>query len=64
MAHFQEKIEEMQRKLNLINENIEQIKKGRKTYEDNKTNNKTDEFLKNNSNKKELFEKKYWYKFF
>ena len=57
MAHFQEKIEEMQRKLNLINENIEQIKKGRKTYEDNKTNNKTDEFLKNNSNKKSYLKK-------
>ena len=53
MEHFQEKIEEMQRKLNLINENIEQIKKGRNKHDDNKTTNKIDDYLKNNINKKE-----------
>ena len=31
MVHFQEKIAEMQRKLNKINENIEEIKNERKT---------------------------------
>ena len=53
MEHFQEKIEEMQRKLNLINENIEQIKKGRNKHDDNKTTNKIDDYLKNNINKKD-----------
>ena len=57
MAHFQEKIEEMQRKLNLINENIEQIKKGRKTYEENKVNDKTDDFFQNNIKKKSYLKK-------
>ena len=33
MANFQKKIEEMQRKLNIINEDIEEIKNGRKSYD-------------------------------
>ena len=40
MAHFQKKIEEMQRKLKLINDNIEDIKSGRITYDEQ---NLTDE---------------------
>ena len=48
MVHFQEKIAEMQRKLNKINENIEEIKNERKTMEINKKSNKNNDFLKNN----------------
>ena len=51
MTHFQQKIEEMKRKLNIINENIEQIKNGRKTLEENKINNKNNDFLKYNIKK-------------
>ena len=40
MAHFQKKIEEMQRKLNMINDNIEDIKSGRINFEEKKRNNK------------------------
>ena len=52
MVHFQEKIAEMQRKLNKINENIEEIKNERKTMEINKKSNKNNDFLKNNIKKK------------
>ena len=41
----------MKRKLNIINENIEQIKNGRKTLEENKINNKNNDFLKYNIKK-------------
>jgi len=47
MAHFQHKIEEMQRKLNIINNNIEEIKSGRITYEEKKN-----DFFRNNIKKK------------
>ena len=59
MAHFQHKILEMQRKLNMINNNIEEIKSGRIAYEDKKNKNNNDIFrnniekknyLKNNNN--------------
>ena len=52
MAHFQKKIEEMQRKLNMINDNIEDIKSGRINFEEKKRNNKNDDFMKNNIKKK------------
>ena len=62
MENFQKKIDEMQRKLNLINDDIEEIKNGRKSLEDNKrikinkanaflsTHNKRKNFLKNYTN--------------
>ena len=52
MAHFQKKIEEMQRKLKLINDNIEDIKSGRITYDEQKRTNKNNDFMKNNIKKK------------
>ena len=52
IAHFQEKIEEMQRKLNMINDNIEEIKNGRNILEENKKSCKNNDFLKNNIKKK------------
>ena len=51
MVHFQAKIAEMQRKLNMINENIEEIKSGRTSLEEAKCN-KIYDFLKNNKKKK------------
>ena len=47
MAHFQHKIQEMQRKLNIINNNIEEIKSGRITFEEKKI-----DFFRNNIKKK------------
>ena len=47
MINFQRKIEEMQRKLNIINYDIEEIKNGRKPIENKKIKlNKTNAFLK------------------
>ena len=47
MINFQKKIEEMQRKLNIINYDIEEIKNGRKPNENKKIKlNKTNAFLK------------------
>ena len=53
MAHFQKKIEEMQRKLKLINDNIEDIKSGKISYEEKKRANHYKDFLRNNIKKKE-----------
>lgn len=45
MINFQKKIEEMQRKLNIINYDIEEIKNGRKPNENKKIKlNKTNAF--------------------
>ena len=52
MAHFQKKIEEMQRKLNMINDNIEDIKSGKISYEEKKRANHYKDFLRNNIKKK------------
>ena len=52
MAHFQKKIEEMQRKLKLINDNIEDIKSGRNTYDEKKIMDKNNDYMKNNIKKK------------
>lgn len=52
MAHFQKKIEEMQRKLKLINDNIEDIKSGRIAYEEKKERNKNHDYMQNNIKKK------------
>ena len=52
MAHFQKKIEEMQRKLNMINDNIEDIKSGKISYEEKKRTNHYKDFLRNNIKKK------------
>ena len=56
MVKFQKKIEEMQRKLNIINEDIEEIKNERKSYDNNHKLkvNKTNTFLQSN-NKKNIF---------
>ena len=52
MINFQKKIEEMQRKLNIINYDIEEIKNGRKPNENKKIKlNKTNAFLKSNKRK-------------
>lgn len=51
MAHFQKKLEEMQKKLNLINVNIEEIKNGRKNFEE-KQNIKYNDFLRNSIRRK------------
>ena len=52
MINFQKKIEEMQRKLNIINYDIEEIKNGRKSNENKKIKlNKTNAFLKANKRK-------------
>ena len=52
MINFQRKIEEMQRKLNIINYDIEEIKNGRKSIENKKIKlNKTNAFLKANKRK-------------
>ena len=51
MAHFQKKLEEMQKKLNLINDNIEEIKNGRKNFEE-KQNIKYNDFLRNSIRRK------------
>ena len=57
MAKFQRKIEEMQRKLNIINEDIEEIKNERKSYDKNHKLkvNKTNTFLKSHNKKKNFF---------
>ena len=57
MASFQKKIEEMQRKLNIINEDIEEIKNGRKSY-DKKHKikiNKSNIFLNSYKKRKNFF---------
>ena len=56
MVKFQKKIEEMQRKLNIINEGIEEITFERKSYDNNHKLkvNKTNTFLQSN-NKKNIF---------
>ena len=52
MINFQKKIEEMQRKLNIINYDIEEIKNGRKPIENKKIKlNKTNTFLMANKRK-------------
>ena len=56
MENFQKKIEEMQRKLNIINEDIEEIKNERKLYDKNKSVYKANSFLSNNSKRKNFFE--------
>ena len=57
MVKFQKKIEEMQRKLNIINEDIEEIKNERKSYDNNHKLkvNKTNTFLQSNNKKKNFF---------
>ena len=57
MANFQKKIEEMQRKLNIINEDIEEIKNGRKSYDKNQKIkiNKTNTFLNSYNKRKNFF---------
>ena len=57
MVKFQKKIEEMQRKLNIINEDIEEIKNVRKSYNNNHKLkvNKTNTFLQSNNKKKNFF---------
>ena len=52
MAHFQEKIEEMQKKLNKINDNIEEIKNERIIMEEYKKSKKNNDFLINSIKKK------------
>ena len=52
MAHFQEKIEEMQKKLNKINDNIEEIKNERIIMEEYKKSRKNNDFLINSIKKK------------
>ena len=57
MANFQKKIQEMQRKLNIINEDIEEIKNERKSYDKNHHKiiiDKTNSFL-NPSKRKNFF---------
>ena len=57
MANFQKKIEEMQRKLNIINEDNEEIKNGRKSYDKNQKIkiNKTNTFLNSYNKRKNFF---------
>ena len=57
MANFQKKIEEMQRKLNIINEDIEEIKNGRKSYDKNHKIkiNKSNIFLNSHKKRKNFF---------
>ena len=57
MANFQMKIEEMQRKLNVINDDIEEIKNGRKPLDENiKIKiNKNNTFFRNTKIKKKIF---------
>ena len=57
MAKFQKKIEEMQRKLNIINEDIEEIKNERKSYDKNHKFkvNKTNAFLQSHNKRKNFF---------
>ena len=57
MANFQMKIEEMQRKLNIINNDIEEIKNGRKTFIEPKAIkiNKNNTFFRNTDNKRKNF---------
>ena len=52
MVHFQEKIEEMQKKLNKINDNIEEIKNERIIMEEYKKSRKNNDFLINSIKKK------------
>jgi len=52
MAHFQEKIEEMQKKLNKINDNIEEIKNERMVMEEYKKCRNNNDFLINSIKKK------------
>ena len=54
MANFQMKIEEMQRKINIINDDIEEIKNGRKTFFEPKVIkiNKNNTFSRNIYNKR------------
>ena len=52
MAHFQEKIEEMQKKLNKINDNIEEIKSERMVMEEYKKCRNNNDFLINSIKKK------------
>ena len=67
MENFQKKIDEMQRKLNIINDDIEEIKNCRKSFEENKrikinkanaflnTHNKRKDLLKDNTNNNNSF---------
>ena len=52
MVHFKEKIEEMQKKLNKINDNIEEIKNERIIMEEYKKSRKNNDFLINSIKKK------------
>ena len=57
MLNFQKKIEEMQRKLNIINEDIEEIKNERKSYDKNHKLKiyKANTFLQTNNKRKNFF---------
>ena len=56
MENFQKKIEEMQRKLNIINEDIEEIKNERKSYDKNIKIDKANTFLNCNYKRKNFLE--------
>ena len=56
MESFKKKIEEMQRKINIINDDIEEIKNGRNSYKENKRIkiNKANAFLNSYHKRKNL----------